>query len=238
MSTVERNLAAVRQQADSSGRNMLVHINHTNWRWALTPEQLALMQGTHLFELYNGSTGCNNYGDSAHPGMDEVWDIANSIRLTQLDLGPLYGIANDDTHEYFEITPDKSNPGRGWIMVLADTLSTTAILDAIRAGDFYASTGVELKDVQRGPEEYVVKIAKERGVTYTTQFIGTRLAHGIPGTPGIILHETTETTAVYAYRGDEIYVRARVSSSRMQANPATGEEAPEYAWTQPVVPER
>ena len=238
MSTVEHNLAAVQQQGDSAARNMLVHINHTNWHWALNPEQLALMHGTHLFELYNGSTGCNNYGDSTHPGMDEVWDIANSIRLTQLDLGPLYGIANDDTHDYFDIAPHKSNPGRGWIMVRADTLSTTAVLDAIRSGDFYASTGVELRDVQRGPEEYVVKVAKERGVTYTTQFIGTRLRHGIPGTPGIILHETSETTAVYAYHGDEIYVRARVISSREQANPAAGEEAPEYAWTQPVVPQR
>ena len=234
--TVEKNLAAVQQQAESSGRNMLVHINHTNWHWALTPEQLSLIEGTHLFEVYNGSTGCNNYGDSAHPGMDEVWDIANTIRLTQLDLAPLLGVANDDTHDYFDFTPAKSHPGRGWIMVRADTLSTDAILDAMRQGDFYASTGVELKDVQIGPEEYVVKIAAEKGLTYTTQFIGTRIAHGIPGKLGIVLHETTERTAVYAYRGDEIFVRARVVSSRMQPHPAAGEEAPEYAWTQPFVP--
>ncbi len=236
--TVERNLAAVQQQADSSGRDMLVHINHTNWHWALTPEQLSLIEGTHLFEVYNGSTGCNNYGDSTHPGMDEVWDIANTIRLTQFDLAPLLGVANDDTHDYFDFTPSKSHPGRGWIMVRADTLGTDAILDAIRQGDFYASTGVELKDVQIGPEEYVVKIAAERGLTYTTQFIGTRIAHGIPGKPGVVLHETTERTAVYVYRGDEIFVRARVVSSRMQPHPAAGEEAPEYAWTQPFVPER
>ena len=236
--TVERNLTAVRQQAELSGRNMLVHINHTNWHWALTPEQLSLIEGTHLFEVYNGSTGCNNYGDSTHPGMDEVWDIANTIRLTQLDLGPLFGVANDDAHDYFDFTPSKSHPGRGWIMVRADTLSTDAILNTIRQGDFYASTGVELKDVQIGPEEYVVKIAAERGLTYTTQFIGTRIAHGIPGKPGVVLHETTERTAVYVYRGDEIFVRARVVSSRMQPHPAASEEAPEYAWTQPFVPGR
>jgi hypothetical protein len=147
-------------------------------------------------------------------------------------------VASDDTHEYFEFTPDKSHPGRGWIMVRADTLSTDAILNAIRAGEFYASTGVRLNDVERGAEEYVVKIAGERGVTYTTQFIGTRIAHGIPGKAGIILHETNDTKAVYAYRGDEIFVRAKVISSRMQPHPAAGEEAPEYAWTQPVVFDR
>jgi hypothetical protein len=236
--TVERNLAAVSQQSESSGRNMLVHINHTNWHWALTPEQLSLTEGTNLFEVYNGSSGCNNYGDSIHPGMDEVWDIANMLRLTQLNLGPLYGVATDDTHDYFEFTAPKSHPGRGWILVRADTLSTEAILNAIRAGDFYSSTGVELTDVTIGPDEYVVKIAAERGLTYTTQFIGTRIAHGIPGKPGVVLHETTETKAVYKYRGDELYVRAKIISSRMQRSPAAGEEAPEYAWTQPAVPQR
>jgi len=236
-STVEQNLAAVRGQADSSGRNMLVHINHTNWHWALTPEQLALMDGTHLFELYNGSTGCNNFGDSTRPGMDEVWDIANTLRLSQLELGPLFGVANDDTHDYYDFVPEKSHPGRGWIMVRADTLSTAAILDAIREGDFYSSTGVELTDVRRESDRYVVKIATERGITYTTQFIGTRVAHGIPGKPGEVLHETNENTAVYEYRGDELYVRAKVISSRMQARPAAGEEAPEFAWTQPAVPD-
>lgn len=236
--TVERNLAAVNLQAGSLGRNMLAHINHTNWHWALTPEQLAAMEGTHLFELYNGSTGCNNYGDSTHPGMDEVWDIANTLRLSQTDLGPLYGVANDDAHQYFDFLPTESHPGRGWIMVRADSLSTDAILDAMRRGDFYSSTGVELKDIRVAAEKYEVEIATEKGLNYTTLFIGTRVSHGIPGKPGAVLHQTTDRKAVYEFRGDELYVRAKVISSRMQARPAAGEEAPEYAWTQPVVPKR
>jgi len=236
--TVARNLRAVNRQAEHTGTNMLVHVNHPNYGWALSPEQLAMMEGTHLFEVYNGSTECNNNGDSTHASMDEVWDIANTLRLTQLDLGPLYGVANDDTHDYFDFAPNRSNPGRGWIMVRADTLSTDAILDAIREGDFYSSTGVELIDVQIGATEYVVKIAAEEGITYVTQFIGTRVAHGIPGKPGVVLHETTDATASYSYKGNEIYVRAKVISSRMQANPIEAKEAPEYAWTQPTVPER
>ncbi|MFC1640096.1 PHP domain-containing protein [Gemmatimonadota bacterium] len=235
--TVERDLRAVNQQAEQTGRNMLVHLNHPNYGWALSPEQLAMMEGTHLFEVYNGSTECNNNGDSTHASMDEAWDLANMIRLTQLDLGPLYGVANDDTHNYFEWAPNRSNPGRGWIMVRAESLSTDAILNSLRAGDFYSSTGVELKDVQVGPDEYVVKIAAERGITYTTQFIGTQIAHGIPGKTGVVLHETTETTASYSFRGDELYVRAKVISSRMQVNPVESEMVPEQAWTQPVVPE-
>jgi len=234
METVEQNLQLVRDQAAETGRNMLAHINHTNWYYALTPEQLGAMQGTHLFEIYNGSTGCNNYGDESHPGMDEVWDIANTQRLREPGTIPLYGVAVDDAHNYFAFTPEVHHPGRGWIAVRAAALETGAILNALRAGDFYASTGVELLDVQRGRRRYIVEIAAEEGVTYTTRFIGTRLSGSAADQPGVVLAETTANPAVYRYAGDELYVRARVISSRMQAHPAANEEAPEQAWTQPA----
>jgi hypothetical protein len=43
------------------------------------------------------------------------------------------------------------------------------------------------------------------------------------------------TDAEYTMSGDELYVRAKVVSSKLKANPhAPGEK--ETAWTQPVVP--
>lgn len=237
MENVERNLAAVNAQRDRTGRPMIVHINHTNWRWALTAEQLGDMRGTHLFELYNGSTGCNNYGDENHPGMDEVWDIALTRRLLRGD-EPLYGLAVDDTHNYFEFTPAVSHPGRGWIEVRASELTAEAIVDAVAAGEFYSSTGVELEDIRQARSRCSVRVVPEEGVTYTIQFIGTRLVDGSPGEVGEVLQESEGDAASYRFAGDELYVRIRVVSSKMQEHPAAGEEAPEYAWTQPVVPGR
>lgn len=236
--TVRRNIIAVNEQAARLNRPILVHINHSNWKWALTPEQLASEEGTHLFELYNGSTGCNNYGDETHPGMDEVWDIALTLRLTELELELMYGIATDDTHNYHAIGEEYSHPGRGWIMVRARNLTIEEILESIRKGDFYSSTGVELEDVRQSRSRYLVQIKEEEGIKYTVQFIGTRIRNGIIGSPGEILKETTNNPASYRYRGDELYVRAKVISSRMQESPAAGEAAPEYAWTQPVVPKK
>jgi len=44
------------------------------------------------------------------------------------------------------------------------------------------------------------------------------------------------TSAEYALSGDELYVRARVISSKLKENPhAPGEK--ETAWTQPVQPQ-
>jgi hypothetical protein len=52
---------------------------------------------------------------------------------------------------------------------------------------------------------------------------------------GTVLSEQRGTTATYVMRGDEIYVRARVTSSKPKANFSYPGEM-EMAWTQPVRP--
>ena len=54
----------------------------------------------------------------------------------------VYGLATDDAHGYHTYGVGKVNPGRGWIMVKAPYLTAEAIVRAIEAGDFYASSGV------------------------------------------------------------------------------------------------
>lgn len=51
---------------------------------------------------------------------------------------------------------------------------------------------------------------------------------------GRVLQEVEANQATYTFTGDELYVRARIRSSRLKENPfAEGER--EQAWTQPVV---
>jgi hypothetical protein len=51
---------------------------------------------------------------------------------------------------------------------------------------------------------------------------------------GAVLAEVKGNLATYALKGDEIYVRAKVISSKLQENPyAVGDF--ETAWVQPVV---
>jgi len=90
------------------------------------------------------------------------------------------------------------------------------------------------------------------GVTYATQFIGTRRGWDTTSTPvrdstgravtrrysrdvGAVLAEVTGTSPSYALRGDELYVRSRIVSSRRKANGYLPNEV-EMAWTQPVRP--
>jgi hypothetical protein len=90
-------------------------------------------------------------------------------------------------------------------------------------------------------------------VTYTTEFIGTRKGYNGKSEPvrtakgdalrvthrysedvGKVLATVKGTRADYTLKGDELYVRARVTSSKPKTD---SNEAPEFerAWTQPVV---
>ena len=50
---------------------------------------------------------------------------------------------------------------------------------------------------------------------------------------GVVLLETAANPAVYPFTGDELYVRAKVVSSKPQENPVR-EGDPQIAWVQPV----
>jgi hypothetical protein len=234
--TLQRNVDAVIEQGRRLERPTLAHINHPNYGWALGIEDIASVEGERFFEVYNGHSKVRNYGDDLHPGTEAMWDIALTLRLTELNLGLLYGLATDDAHHYFSFGLGKVNPGRGWVMVRAAQLTPEAIVEALRRGDFYASSGVTLEDVRHDDARLAVLIEREPGVTYTTQFIGARWTQWGPGSVGDVLLETTDNPAVYEFRGDELYVRAKVVSSRLHPNPyAEGDH--ECAWVQPVLVE-
>lgn len=251
---LQNNINAVLDQRRRTGQPMIPHINHPNFGWALTAEDMVELKGERFFEVYNGHPGVRNYGDATHAGTERIWDILLTRRLAELRLDPIWGTAVDDAHAYHSFNPKASNPGRGWIMVRAPELSAAALIAAMERGDFYASTGVELTEVRRGPRELGLEIKAEPGVTYLTRFIGTRkgynpasepvLADGRPVVTtrryspeiGTVLAEVRGATPRYQLKGDEIYVRATVVSSKLKSNPfAVGDY--ETAWVQPLVPE-
>ena len=60
----------------------------------------------------------------------------------------IYGVSSDDTHHLKVVDRNKSNPGRGWVMVHANELTPKAISDAMDRGDFYATSGVMLGKIE------------------------------------------------------------------------------------------
>ncbi len=252
--TMENNLAAVAEQRARTGVPMFAHINHPNFRWALTAEEMAQVDRERFFEIYNGHPGTFTDGDALHASTDRIWDVILTARLGELGKSVVFGVGTDDSHNYHTADPKKSLPGRGWVMVRADALTPEKLVAAMEAGDFYASSGVTLKDVRRDAKGLSVEIAAEPGVTYTTEFLGTRKDYdpksdvvlGNAGETvrttrrysadiGAVLAKAAGPTASYTFKGDELYVRARITSSKPKAIPSAEGEV-ERAWTQPAVP--
>jgi hypothetical protein len=249
---IDNNLRAVEEQAARTGREIFAHLNHPNFGLAITAEEMASVLRERYFEVYNGHPGVMHLGDERHPGVERLWDIANTIRLGQLSAPPLFGVATDDSHHYHG--EPGSRPGRGWIMVRAGGLDSEALIRAIKKGDFYASSGVTLEDVQydRTRKKLRLSIRPDDGAEYTTQFIGTRKGYDASSEPAVddegqplratrvyssdvgeVLAKVSGVSPEYQLKGDELYVRAVVTSTLPHRDPSF-EEQRQQAWTQPV----
>jgi predicted metal-dependent phosphoesterase TrpH len=249
---IDNNLRAVEDQARRTGREILVHLNHPNYGFAITAEEMATVLRERFFEVYNGHPGVEHLGDKHHPSVERMWDIANTIRIGQLGAPPLFGLATDDSHSHHGLAG--SRPGRGWIMVRAPKLEAETLIRAIKAGDFYASSGVTLRQVQFDPRTRVIRleIDDSDGGQFTTEFIGTTVGYDSSskerlddnGKPlratreysadvGRVLATVEGITPSYQLTGNELYVRAVVTSNRPHRDPSF-ENQREQAWTQPV----
>ncbi|NJD10724.1 MAG: PHP domain-containing protein [Gemmatimonadetes bacterium] len=203
LGTIQRNVDAVRAVSG------VPHINHPNFGWALDTAVLARVERDRLLEIFNGHPTVHNRGGDDSPGLEAVWDwlLSHDRRL--------YGIAVDDAHHFQgEFAPDRANPGRGWIVVAASGLNAAALMEALEAGQFYASTGVVLERLQAEPGQLTVTIRPRSNFKYTTEFIGQ---------DGAVLARVGGVQAAYALRGGERYVRARGTDS-----------GGAMAWVQPV----
>jgi predicted metal-dependent phosphoesterase TrpH len=200
--TIRNNVEAIRAVKG------LPSVNHPNFHWAITAEDLLKIKNLRVFEVYNGHPTVNNVGGGGAMSLDEMWDVLLSAGQR------LYGIAVDDAHVFKRTGQEFANPGRGWICVRAESLSAANIISAIEAGQFYASSGVQLTDIHVSNEEYSVEVKARETEKFTTYFIGNG---------GRVLAKSFDTISKYRFGGSEKYVRARIESSFGST-----------AWTQPV----
>ncbi|MBN3580763.1 histidinol-phosphatase [Algoriphagus aestuarii] len=227
---LQNGLDRVKAQRDSTGVPMFLHINHPNFIWAITPEDIIALNGERFFEVYNGHPQVNNYGDSLRPSMEVLWD---KVQASYLQAGKplLYGLAVDDAHNYHVFDQNSSNPGRGWVMVLSESLDPASLVEAMECGDFYSSTGVTLESIDFRGKTLNVEVKAENGISYEIQFFGTKKSS--PEESGILLSVVSGTSGSYTLESDDMYVRAKIISSKPKENPYQIGDT-ETAWTQPV----
>lgn len=154
-------------QAFAAARELgaaVVQINHPQYYWGMTPEVLiAIGRRARLLEVANVQFAKWNAGDALHPSTEALWDAALAAGVT------LWGVASDDAHDY-EGGRGPYPPGGGWVMVEARR-DPEAILAALAAGRFYATTGVTLARAERVGDELVVEVAPGTANQHAIAFI-------------------------------------------------------------------
>ena len=188
----------------------IASINHPNLKWSFDHRAIRQVTGASLLEVFNGHPLVNMRGAPGKPSFEQIWDGVLSAGKA------IFGVATDDSHNYSDFRPDLANPGRGWLMVRAGELSQDAIVEALASGEFYASTGLVLDELETSRQTIALRIEQDFDFVfvYTTRFIGR---------DGHVYSEVVGTEAEYSVQGDEGYVRASVESS-----------SGGRAWTQPV----
>lgn len=224
---LQNNLNSVIEQRARLGIPVMAHINHPNFGYGITTDDLIHLKGDKFFEVYNGHPFVNNQGDSTHIGTEAMWDLINSARADS-SAHLVYGLATDDSHNYHLFGNKYSNAGRGWVMVKANKLDAISLINAMEAGNFYASTGVTLEDLTFENNVFSLKIRPEEGVTYKIDFVGKK-----KGAKPEIIQISHGIEASINVTEDLQFVRAKITSSKEKSNPVYEVEY-ESAWIQPV----
>jgi hypothetical protein len=229
---MRRTLRVVAEQAEKEGIPIITHLNHPNFQWAVTAQDLAAVTEERFFEVYNGHPNINHLGKEGAPGDEKIWDIANTVRLGEMGALPLFGVATDDAHTYHG---EDVSPGRGWIKVGAEKLDGASIVKAMVEGRFYASTGVSLATLDFDSETRTLSLSiqPKAGATFTTQFIGTKKGSTQDIAIGEVFSTVTGERASCQVPEGALYLRATVTSSQGHDNPSFKDQK-QQAWVQPV----
>jgi len=184
-------------------------VNHPNWKWAFGHAELLEVNTPYLLEIFNGGPSVNNSGNAAYLPVEQTWDVLLSKGKT------VYATATDDAHTFTVFKSSAANPGRGWVFARVTEVTPQAAISALSAGDFYASTGVELVDYSFSGGLFQVHVAPKPDNTYLIRFVGDW---------GSVLQETSGTSAMY----DALSAWPCISYVRCKVISSSGE----VAWTQ------
>jgi len=144
-----RNLDAQYSVDHFLSQGAYIIICHPYWLKYSRPE-LQMIKGAHAVEVYN-------HVCEVSKGLGESTNEFDSLSQYGTYLHP---IAADDCHN------DLDDCFGGWIMVKAASKSLESIMEAIHAGDFYATMGPEFIDIKREGDNLHVKTSPVKKIKF------------------------------------------------------------------------
>ena len=172
---------------------------HPQW-YSLTEADVLSLGPIHAIEVFNGTS-------IDHNQRPDSWYIADVLFAR----GHRYtSCATDDAH----FNPARADFGVGWVWVKSDDLSPDSLLSALKAGDYYSSTGPRIHDIEVvGREKVVIRCTPAERIFVTGARATAAAAYG-PGIRGAELD---------IHNLDTPYVRITVRDSQGKS-----------AWSNPI----
>lgn len=122
-----------------------VGIAHPSWYTLTIEETIPLLPYSHSIEVWNTASGFS--------GRHEAWPFADELFTRG---HRVHAYAADDSHYIDNVGAYKDAFG-GWVQVKSESLDPDSILAALKAGDYYSSTGPEIEDITFDGEKLTIK---------------------------------------------------------------------------------
>lgn len=152
--------------ARAKAAGAFVGIAHPAW-YALTLEDaLSAVEHSHSVEIYNHA--CSTIQ------RENGWYLADSLYDRGIRLS---AYAADDAH-FKHPQGTFHDAFGGWVQVKAASLTPESLLDALKNGWFYSSTGAELRDIRVEGDELVVECSPAEVILITSRGAQSGYKHG------------------------------------------------------------
>lgn len=177
----------VQEKLDAIGRQGgMTILPHPNWRWKhWTPDQLMLLQGYVGIEIVNTHmVECEGNACALHI-FDEI--LLRGKRVL--------AFGNDDAHNF----ANDQVIGRAWNEILVLQATYADLMEAIRTGRFYVSTGARIDATGLTRDRLTIDCPVESEVTFVVN--------------GERMRRCVGRHAEYVLSGGEFYVRAEVTTN-------------------------
>ncbi len=179
-------------------------------RWNDTPEHVlddSELRQCDGLEVYSGARVIQGAEGSV---ADRLWDACLRAGLK------FFGLGSSDCHTYDFTAPQR--PTNGWTVLWLHELTEEAVFAALRAGHFYASSGLEVDEIRIQDESITVEAAQAERIRFI-------------GAGGKLLKEVAGSKGTYRPQISDLYVRVELDGP---GTPFPGSGVPTQAWLQPV----
>ncbi len=138
-----------------------IALAHPHW-YQLTLEDALTIESAHAVEVYNHTCALETDRGDGLVMLDSMLSAGR----------PMNAIATDDSHGWM---PDAFG---GWVMVKAAANEPGALLDALKAGAFYASRGPEIHDIQVRDDALEIRCSPAIGIMAVGKVRDSETIHG------------------------------------------------------------